>query len=417
MKPKMLIENVFMELRARLRSCNVYITTTIDFSKNCNLKINIQSNCITLNYYNNNSDKFNRRDSLSSIESLSDCYSEDDSDDTIVIPLGEFCHIIPNSMSGLKIEKNNISFRILTESKNGGTFYTELLKTNADKPKHETHHVTFNVKIGDDVKINCKNCSNTVSKDKVQFKRVLELPTSNLDMSEWFCCNHGGCSQPITEVKPANEDFLYRLTYFVLSLTVLSEKSLKFNSKRELYHCNRCLAWLGIKNKDTVKLFNSTVKLEQNGEEAAILNHQNSLSQNPDINDFIYTIESLAKEFNLGLQYNLLCKIILECSISTNKKQYLLIWIMDKELQVLQNSDCINGMMKLKSSYLAKILYKTEDSLNEEVESWISDPSVVSTEVSKPVFFSGIDHLNQMSMKVPESFRSTNGFSVSYLKV
>ncbi|GBP26835.1 m7GpppX diphosphatase [Eumeta japonica] len=168
-----------------------------------------------------------RRSSASSVESLSDCFSDEECAEVEVISIDEFCQLIPNSMSGLKINKNNISFRILTEPKTEGT---------------------------------------------IKFDRILELPSENIDMSDWFCHNHGGTSSA----------------------------------------------------------------------DAIVLKSNN---------------------------------------------------------------------------FLTKILYKIESSLNEEVETWISDPSIICTEISKNMFYNGIDHLKKMSLKVPESFRMTNGYFVSYLNV
>lgn len=418
----MLIKNIFIELRARLRSCNVFITTGVDFTKNCNLKISIQANCIVLNHYKND-DSSKRRDSLSSIESLSDCSSEDDEEVSCVIPVREFCKIIPNSMSCLKIDKSTISFRILTEPKNGGNFYKELLSTNNIETTIKSNPLKLNVTVGEELKITCANCSNVVSNTGVKFNRILELPTANLDMTEWFCHGHGhshGSSsqaEPQINLQPNKTDFLYRLTFFVVNNSILAEKTNKFNSKREVYHCNRCLAWLGLKNKDTVKLFNSEVKIQQNNAEKCVFAVKSL--QNIHTNDFIYTIENVTREFNLGFQYTVMCKIILECMISGSKKQYLLIWVMDKELQVLRNNvdKILSEKVELQSSFVTKILYKVEFCMNEEVEAWLSDPAVVSTDISKGMFNDGLAHLQKMSLKVPESFRNTNGYCVSYLKV
>lgn len=402
----MLVKHIYMELRSRLRSCNVYIITNVDFKKDCNLKISIQSNCIVLNYYNN----LKRRDSLSSIESLSD-YSDDESD-TCVIPIHEFYFIVPNSMSCLKIEKNTISFRILTESQNGGNFYSEYV-TATDNKEMKIDKLNVNLKIVDALRFVCANCLNIISNDSIRFDRILELPSTNMDMSEWFCHGHGHLN---TEIKSKKLDFLYRLTYFTINNNILNENLNKFNAKRVAFHCNRCLAWLGVKNKDTVKLFNSEVKINQNDTEKYVFSHKNT-TQSIIKDDFIYTIECLTKEFNLGLQYAMMCKIILECNISATKKQFLLIWVIDKELQVLRNTEThISDRVILQSSYLTKILYKIELELNEEVENWMSDPGVVSTEISKNMFTQGIKHFEQMSLKMPESFRFTNGYCVSYLK-
>ncbi|XP_045507918.1 uncharacterized protein LOC123703804 [Colias croceus] len=414
----MLVKNIFVELRSRLRSCNVYITTNIDFSKNCNLKISIQANCIVLNYYNN---RLKRSDSLSSIESLSDYSDDDENNVTCSIPIEEFCYVIPNSMSCLKIDKNTISFRILTEPKNG-SFYSEFLSPSSLENKIKVSTMVINLKANEEVKIICGNCSNVISNDGIKFDRILELPTSNLDMSEWFCHGHGhshGNTSSNIEIKPNKLDFLYRLTFFVVNNSTLAEKTNKFNMRRSIYHCNRCLAWLGLKTKDTVKLYNSEVKLLHNNIEKYAFTQKNSTDNNISIDDFIFTIEMMMNEFNLGLQYTVMYKIVLECAFSAANKQYLLIWVMDKELQVLRNNDdvILNDRIKLKSTFLTKILYKIETSLNEEVEAWLSDPSVISTDISKTMFSNGVDHLQKMSLKVPEMFRYTNGFCVSYLKV
>lgn len=419
----MLIDNVFMELRSRLRSCNVYITTGVDFIKeNCNLKISIQSDCIVLNCYIEDFGS-KRRDSLSSIESLSDSYDETDEelDVSTYIPISEFCHIIPNSMSCLRIDKNTVSFRILTEPKNGGNFYTELLTTGKPENSVKKQNLKINIKISEELKIVCSNCSNVLSDGCVKFDRILELPSANLDMTEWFCHGHshghGHGNEADVVIKQNKLDFLYRLTYFVIDRSILSEKSNKFNSKREVYHCSRCLAWLGLKIKDTVRLYNSEVKVHNNEKEVHIFSYENQ-PDNVHVNDFIQTIESITEDFKIGFQYAVMCKIVLECTISAAKKQYLLIWIMDKELQVLKNKENVtNNKIELKSSFVTKILYKIELALNEEVENWLTDPVVVNTEISKNMFSEGIEHLQKMASKVPESFRNSNGFHVSYLKI
>ncbi|CAH2098645.1 unnamed protein product [Euphydryas editha] len=414
----MLVKNIFMELRSRLRSCNVYITTNVDFKKECNLKISIQSDCIVLNYYDNE-DTLKRRDSLSSIESLSD-YSEEESDITCMIPIQDFCFIIPNSMSCLKIEKNTISFRVLTEPKNGGNFYAEYISVETENKEIKVEKMNVNLKTESDVKFLCANCSNIISDNFVKFDRILELPSTNLDMSEWFCHGHGhghGHTSQKDVLKPKKLDFLHRLTFFVVNNNILSEKVNKFNSKRTVYHCNRCLAWLGLKNKDTVKLYNADIKILDNNIEKHVFSHNNSIDD-VSADDFIYTIESMTREFNLGLQYTMMCKIVLECTMSATKKQYLLIWVMDRELQVLRNIENKNENDKvmLQSSFLTKILYKIESEMNDEVETWLSDPTVVSTDISKSMFCKGIDHLEHMSLKIPECFRYTNGYCISYLK-
>ncbi|XP_045457459.1 uncharacterized protein LOC123667644 [Melitaea cinxia] len=422
----MLVKNIFMELRSRLRSCNVYITTNVDFKKECNLKISIQSNCIVLNYYDsphyhNNLVTMKRRDSLSSIESLSD-FSEEESDITCIIPIQEFCFIIPNSMSCLKIEKNTISFRILTEPKNGGNFYAEYISIEEHK-EIKVEKMNVNLKTESEVKFLCANCSNVISDNFVKFDRILELPSTNMDMSEWFCHGHGhghdpGHGHPSQDMlKPKKLDFLHRLTFFVVNNNILSEKVNKFNSKRTVYHCNRCLAWLGLKSKDTVKLYNDDIKIHDNNTDKHVFSHKNSIN-NISTDDFIYTIECMTREFNLGLQYTMMCKIVLECTMSATTKQYLLIWVMDRELQVLRNveNENQNDKVTLQSSFLTKILYKIETEMTDEVESWLSDPTVVSTDISKSMFCQGISHLELMSLKIPESFRYTNGYCISYLK-
>ncbi|KAF9407825.1 hypothetical protein HW555_012281, partial [Spodoptera exigua] len=382
-KEKMLIENVFIELRSRLRSCNVFITTGVDFTKNCSLKISIQTNCIVLNYYKDKDDKPKRRDSLSSIESLSDWCSDEEGEVSTVIPVRQFCKIIPNSMSCLKIDKSTISFRLLTEPKNGGNFYKELLSTNNMENSTKRSILKLNVKAGEALQLTCANCCNVVSVDNVKFDRILELPTANLDI----------------------------LTFFVVNNTILSDKTNKFNATRPVYHCNRCLAWLGLKDKDTVKLFNSEIRISHNDTESVIFAHKNEEDIHTD--DFIYTIESMTREFNLGFQYTVMCKLVLECTVSAVKKQYLLIWVMDKELQVLRNNMqtiLLEDRIELHSTTVTKILFKVEFCMNEEVVSWVSDPGVVTTEISKGMFNNGLAHLEKMSQKVPECFRNTNGY-------
>lgn len=409
----MLVKDVFIELRARLRSCNVFITTGVKLNENCNLKINIQSDCITLNCYNN---VYDRRGSLSSIESLSDCCSEDEYSDSASIAVDEFCQLIPNSMSCLKIDRGTISFRILTRPK-GGDFYAEFVSPGTSElPKSNEPKV--NLEPGQDTVFSCANCSNELSKGRVRFDRALELPTTSLDASDWFCHGHGHGATCDLAPKPRSADFLYRLTHFVVNATALSPKTNSFNSKRHVYHCNRCLAWLGVKGRDGVKLFNSEVTMQHNDRQGRVFTHGTpTIDTDTTVEDFIYTIERLTRESIMGLQYSVMCRIVLECQFKSDSKEYLLVWVMDRQLQVLRKKESSDDNISLKSSLLTKILYRVEGSLNEEVESWLADPTVVSTDISKTMFCRGLEHLRSTSQKVPESFRNANGYSVSYLKV
>ncbi|CAH2061788.1 unnamed protein product, partial [Iphiclides podalirius] len=409
----MLVRDVFVELRSRLRSCNVFITTGAKLNDNCNLKINIQPGCITLNYYEGLGQ---RRGSLSSIESLSDCCSEEEEcSDSASIAFDGHCQLIPNSMSCLKIGGGTISFRILTRPK-GGDFFTELVPAGGPSETLESKEPKVCVEPGRDTAFSCANCSNKVTEGRVKFDRVLELPTTSLDASEWFCHGHDAVGTCDLAPKPKSADFLYRLTHFVVNATALSPKTNRFNAKREVYHCERCLAWLGVKERDGVKLFNCELMLHQDDWCGRVFLHG---FQTADcvVDDFVYTIERLTREANLGLQYSVMCRIVLECAFASASKRYLLVWVMDRRLEVLRRKDSVDGRVSLQSSFLTKILYRVEGSLNEEVESWLADPAVVSADISKAMFCRGVEHLRSTSQKVPESFRSANGFSVSYLKV
>lgn len=447
-----------MEVRSRLRSCNVFMTTDIDFANKCNLKINLRADCIVLSFNDHQGSEncddegfgyVNRRyDSLSSIESYSDSYSEDDTDYvTEIIDIKEFCRIIPNSMSGLKIEKGNISFRLLTEPKEGNVYNEVFNETpNSALLNNGLLKSKINIPKLHLIKLFCNNCTNRISADIekgcVKFNRILELPSTNLDVSEWFCHKHGedaGTNGEIDKLTPDKSDIFYRICYFNVNADALNEKCNFFNKNRVVYHCNRCLAWLGTKSlgKNVITFYNSTVNFsEENSEIKSDIFTYSSLEVNNSLlvesvscQDFVYLIEFMVKDFNLGMQYAVMCKLLLECQISAAKKQYMLLWIMDRELQILKaselgsvvdNSDEVfrdDLKINLVSAVTSKLLYRVEESLNDTVEGWIADPCVVTSEISKGMFLNGLSYLERMSCYVPEGCRQSNGYFVSYLRM
>lgn len=353
-----------MEIRPTMQSCNVYIKFRKKFDGN--VRIDLKTNEINISY----------DDEMESVEIKN-------------------CKILPNSLSCLQIMSDCITFRFLTQNDNRekGQFKTEFVLLNM-KNDMKKKSINSNPVIMKDVpyKIKCNNCLNELSNEH-SFRRILPLPSENMEMSDWFCHKHDDSNAELS-LNPKICDCFYSNCYIHLNENVLKNV---IKSENGVVVCKRCLFWLGLDmNKETFQLWHNTINLYSNTSE---------LIASKALKDFNDTVKKLIYESILGFT-----KFIFECQNTNSDKEYLSICIMEKSLRLYLKRDD-----KFEDVEVAKVLYRFDKDVSDLLESWMNDVKVSQIKISKPMMVSGLKHLYEMSQLIPACYSKSNDYFVSYL--
>lgn len=362
-----LYKTFVMEIRPRLQSCNVFLIFKQNTDKN--LTVSLKENEINI-LANGKND---------------------------IIQIADY-KILINSLSSLQISNNYLTFRFQTEavSRTVGQFKSEFVMYNFNstncKPEFCGNKLEKNVSYV----VKCINCQGPLS-DKVTFKRILPLPSDNVEPSEWFCHKHD--DEATLNLNPSTHDCFYSNCYIHVNQKNFSNYRIAANS---VIICKRCLAWLGLSlRSDTIQVWFNTVMLDSD----------NSRISSTALIDFINTVKCSLNESLLTSS-----KILFECC---NKNyEYLCIWILEKNLQLYVKGHefqhtANNSISDTKN--VAKILFRFESEITDLVTEWLNDVRVNHTKISKPMMIGGLNHLFEMCQLIPDCFRKSNGFYVSYL--
>lgn len=347
-------DNFLIEIRPRLQSVNILI----------NLKRRLSSPSISIT----NDDIFIIDDNFK-----------------YKIPLKSL-RIVPNSLNNMNINDNFISFRFATTNDTFGTFKSEILhlKTETDKSIERKFFESNST-----LSLECTNCSQVYCKEN--FKRILPLPSETSDPSEWFCHAHGPDKN--ANINPKIDDIFYSTSFAHINSQLLKNI---LKSKTNLV-CNRCLAWIGtIENENSHRIWFNTIKFS---------NENRSLSTIP-LNDVYLTIRNVLKDTLLNS-----AKVILQCQVNKDQIDYILLWIIEKKLNVLVDDD----QNDYNDIFMAKILFKFVSGSNNIVNQWLNDVIVANVSVSKPMMIDVLKYLYKMNKLLPKEWNFSNDFYVSYL--
>ncbi|RZB40637.1 m7GpppX diphosphatase [Asbolus verrucosus] len=299
-------------------------------------------------------------------------------------------NIVLNSLSSLNITQTYISFRFATVNSfnDWGSFKTELLKTSQIASSLTSESPFLNQSVA--YSIQCKNCLQDLS-DTLSFNRVLPLPSENSEPSDWFCHAHDGSA--VVNLNPKESDIFYTQCY--CHLNKHSTKNTLESDK--VIVCKRCLCWLGLKkNPDTNKFWFNTVRFKD----------KNNVHTTCALEDVFRVLREILNSILFST-----AKIILSCHSSKNQVDYILLWILEKQLSVQihsgDNQDC----------KVAKVLFKYESNSSEIVKKWEADSSVTNVDVSKPMTVAVLKHLYKFNKIFPEEFSESNNFYISYLMI
>lgn len=330
----------------------------------------------------------------------------------------EFFDINIKSFHSLMVKDNFLSFRFLTADDR--QFSSEIIQPQQENSK--THQLKLNVNCENqsEVKVNvaCSNCTSTLTiHEQIALKRVLELPSTNLNVSDWFCHRHeneklfpeaDGSNQIFHEESHTFQPKINDLFYAPFSVLLNSQHfdDSRLRRKKHLVYCKRCLQLLGECNyqSTTFKFWWESVKFQEK---------------------FIFDVTPIELLKNV-ITNHLACdvyiapivKMIFETKLPTeDKKLHILIQVMDKNLKLMQlNMDS----MKLMTRKSFKIMYlKLTEGIPDDDQTlkfWQKDLHAMTFELSFKMFQLFLEYLESQSQLIPGVYRtSNNGFQLSYI--
>lgn len=296
----------------------------------------------------------------------------------------EDVNIVPESLNSLEIKGLHVSFRFQTNNNFASRFKFEFLQP-VPLEKYVNKNINW-LKKNTVYSLFCANCSQKFCTD-VSFQRVLPLPSENLDLSNWFC--HGHSVDANTNLNPKANDLFYTETYVHLSDSVINDKIIKSN---KIIVCKRCLFWLGLKMSDSVlKIWYNTVGFKSGVE---------TYNSSP-LNDINLVVNEILRSSFLNM-----AKIIFHCQVSNNVKNFILLWIIEKKLNIVADE---------KHCDVAKVLFRFEEQENATIAEWEKESVTSVVGISKCMMVDLLKHLYKINRIFPKGFNVTNGFFVSYL--
>lgn len=368
------METITIELRSRLRSCNIFISTR-DILEKSSIQLKLNEAVISLRI----------------------------GSQMKYLPLKSI-KIIPKTLSSLTVTGNWISLRVQTQPIESayGSLKTEIFSTSdsPDNPESKTNNLELHLKEKHCVLV-CSGCKNELSK-VLFFKRVLPLPTNNCDPSEWFCCNHDG-DDYAKLLNPKESDCFYETDYQLLNQASL-KKDLKSNEAITTITCNRCLTMFGTRStfKESFKIWNCCVDYKFSD------HSYDTYKASDPLKDFTLIISNKTDIYSGN-------RLLLKAT-DGNRSHYLLVQLMDKNLELLAEKDLhkssVTDTIELTPSRVMKLLYRYAET-EKEITSYCVDTE--RCEIALPVMLTAVTHLTSSTKRYPPSYRNIDEYYVGYI--
>lgn len=303
---------------------------------------------------------------------------------SLTIPCNDFI-IIPNSLTNINWNDNSLIFRFSTKNivQDRGCFKTELLLNTIESI--ESLSIKPLLMKNTSYIICCSNCNKALT-ETIKFKRILPLPSDKSHPSEWFCHHN----ENNFDVSPKIDDIFYTHCY-----THLHVSNVPFvKSSGKMFVCKYCLNWIGVRcDKNTLKLWHNTVKFLNN----------TTCVETSCLSDVFHSIRNTLND-------NTTVKIIITCQTNSENLDVLLLWLMEKKLQILsKDSD------NFKQHDVAKVLFKFVNCHDSIYSQWHNDCMVHIISVSKPMLIALLKHLHKCNTFFPGEYSISNDFLVSYM--
>lgn len=411
------IENILIEHWPRLQSANFYLLFTDNLVQVSSVRVHLRPTSIIVKFEDTNK---------------------------IIIALDSIgLQIQVNSLSLLMAKKNLISFRANTDVDD--SFHRELLDVPALPTIQNTLvKLPINIVPNEEFTIKCKNCHCQLSAS-LSFERVLELPSENMDLSEWYChkpmnksetgeensdnddsidhCEHSAASDDHSNANakhnyvkfiPRRDDLLYG-NFFVLFHTD-QFTGLTIDSGAKLIHCRRCLRHIGecLRSK-TIRVWNCNVNVDRKNRE---LSPHPLFDGTTCFGNFMFILNKIIIDFDMVVAVAQQSqRIIFEAVGIDGRQQFLLLHIMSKKQDIYQMDHMdLDDVIRLKSADVIKVLYRSESNVHQALlRFWQNDVNVINSQLSMEMFDAVLEKLNNWTKFVPDHFRENNGFLLSYI--
>lgn len=298
------------------------------------------------------------------------------------------------SLSNLVVEKENTSFRITIIPSDESSFTETLPLTVLPAP----------IKENQPIQLKCITCkTNLLEKKTLTFTRVLEYPSGSLDVCEFFCHNGPDFT---SKLAPKATDLFYGFQFLVINLEILSNRKEKDNH----FYCRRCLSYLGQRLQENVaKIWSDNVRIEV----------ENTVTPRVDRRLFVEQLFhkiiaecSVNRDIAHCMQFS---KVILETILPTRQKRFLMVNVLEKNLEILKSSD-VASAFDLESRRAYKVLFKyEEDDENPLLVFWKNDFNVHSISVSHKMFTNVLNVLAEGNRIFPSIYRLTKDFMTSFI--
>lgn len=359
-----------------------------------------------------------------------------DGDANVTINVRDHFTLNTHSLSLLIIKSNYISFRLNTNNNDG--FYEEFLQNDLVRPGSTADsrlQLEPSICAKNEVTMMCSTCMAPLLQ-KIRFQRILELPSDNLDSSEWFCHKHAHNASdhelPSVEPEKFNSakvtarplDLLYGDFFFLLN----SEELINTISHNDRIHCKRCLSHLGELQvrTESIKFWNENILFKKSPDKAVACH----LFEESIFDNFLFIVHRIIRDFDFILSATAgvvpTIKMLFESRTASSvddNVRYLLLQVMNKNVEMYrQNMRETADDITLRKISSMKILYRHENAVvtaslpqSPLISFWLADATVTHTQISCRMMEATIERLRLHSLLVPECYRSNCGFTLSYL--
>lgn len=418
----MSLRYVCVEVRHNLRCANVFLQFDHSLTETEFLKIVVENDALTFREYST----------------------------ATRVTLGKFFTAEARTISNLTVEECNASFR-LTITNEPAQVTTDNTENRIDNKRKIYITPKPNIEEGSQHIVLCKNCKCELS-TTLQCQRVREFPSGSIDVNEFFC-HHGPKFEEV--LVPQLTDFFYGFQFVVLNMELVQQQ-VKMKDKH--VYCRRCLQYLGenILNDNAMKLWMDTLllKCQHNDKDDTIISVVNE-KVTPTCQLLLKIIDDTLVTDVVGeplLQQMHFCKVLLEATFPCRKRKYLLLQVLEKQLQVLRNMNPLahgshnnNNVLQvqLEQCKSFKLLYRLLDETEDEgggddkigdndsgetnsassissdsilLKSWKEDMSIHVLKVSPTLFGTLLEELDENALLLPELYRYTHDhFQLSYI--
>ncbi|KAK0168762.1 hypothetical protein PV327_002532 [Microctonus hyperodae] len=307
-------------------------------------------------------------------------------------------NIVTTSISNLNVIDKWIVFRFQTSPLNSssGNFSTEVVN-NSDAIENdcaESSEIILLPPRNTPVSLLCYNCDILLSLPNIVFQRIMPLPSTDCEPSEWFCCSNFNYE---VLLRPRIPDFFYDSHFFVLNSSVF-ESNLNVNRKDIL--CNNCNKILGvIYDECSLKLWSYSIKYQLQPMPAI-----NVESTTP-LDDFKLALRKCAGKDAV--------RQILFVAIEDEKHYYLLVQIVDKKLNLLIETGVSGiGNVNLEGKTVLKVLYQYPLEVSPELK------HLTNAHVCQIALLSlrtGVHYLESTTERIPPIYNRINDSRVGYI--